>query len=93
MLSANTALPFGGVGASGMGQYSGKASFEIFSHKKSVMCKSLLLDIPQRYPPYSEGDKKFLRVMLYAKPRRLILLLNVFFGSIAMIVALKLLVV
>lgn len=93
VLSTNSALPFGGVGASGTGQYSGKASFEIFSHKKSVMCKSLLLDIPQRYPPYSEGDKKFIRFMLHAKPRRLILLLNVFFGSIAMIVALKLLVI
>ncbi|MFP7479515.1 aldehyde dehydrogenase [Terribacillus saccharophilus] len=30
-------LPFGGVGASGMGAYHGKASFETFSHYKSIL--------------------------------------------------------
>lgn len=45
-------MPFGGVGESGMGGYHGKAGFETFSHKKSIMKKSLLLDIPLRYPPY-----------------------------------------
>ncbi len=89
--ATNNALPFGGVGASGMGQYGGKASFDIFGHKKSVMYKSLFLDIPQRYPPYSEFDKKFIRVAVSTKPRRLIMLLNVFVGSIALLIALKLL--
>lgn len=45
-------LPFGGVGNSGMGQYHGEASFETFSHRKSVLSKSFLLDMRFRYPPY-----------------------------------------
>ncbi|QIB27236.1 aldehyde dehydrogenase [Caloranaerobacter azorensis] len=45
-------LPFGGVGNSGMGNYHGKASFDTFSHKKSVLKKSNLIDISLRYPPY-----------------------------------------
>ncbi|MFR3229519.1 MAG: aldehyde dehydrogenase family protein [Mediterraneibacter gnavus] len=32
----NPMLPFGGVGASGMGQYHGKYSFDTFTHEKSV---------------------------------------------------------
>ena len=49
---ANPHLPFGGVGSSGMGRYHGKASFDIFSSKKSILKKSLILDPPLRYPPY-----------------------------------------
>ena len=45
-------LSFGGVGASGMGAYHGKASFDTFSHGKSIMKKSLLIDIPLRYAPF-----------------------------------------
>ncbi len=45
-------MPFGGVGNSGMGAYHGKAGFDTFTHKKSIMKKSLLLDIPVRYAPY-----------------------------------------
>ncbi|MCL3782686.1 aldehyde dehydrogenase family protein [Prolixibacteraceae bacterium JC049] len=47
----NKNLPFGGVGASGMGAYHGKASFDVFSHYKSVHHK-LNPDLPLRYPPY-----------------------------------------
>ena len=46
---ANDRLPFGGVGASGMGSYHGKASFDTFTHYKGVLKKSNLLDIPLRY--------------------------------------------
>ncbi|KPU27667.1 aldehyde dehydrogenase [Caloranaerobacter sp. TR13] len=56
-------LPFGGVGNSGMGSYHGKASFDNFSHKKSVLKKSNLIDIPLRYPPY-KGKIKLLRKIL-----------------------------
>lgn len=45
-------LPFGGVGNSGIGSYHGKASFDTFSHQKSVLKKSFLLDIKVRYAPY-----------------------------------------
>lgn len=51
---SNPYLPFGGVGYSGMGNYHGKQSFETFSHKKSILDKSVLIDIPLRYPPYKE---------------------------------------
>tara|TARA_R110002051_G_scaffold168769_2_gene239356 strand:+ start:2014 stop:3381 length:1368 start_codon:yes stop_codon:yes gene_type:complete len=49
---ANKKLPFGGVGTSGIGSYHGKASFELFSHSKTIIKKSNWLDIPLRYPPY-----------------------------------------
>jgi len=59
----NPNLPFGGVGASGMGAYHGKASFDTFSHTKSIMKKSLWLDIPFRYPPY-DGKLKWIKKIL-----------------------------
>ena len=37
-LSVET-LPFGGVGASGMGGYHGKHTFDTFSHMKSVLAR------------------------------------------------------
>lgn len=49
---ATSHMPFGGVGNSGMGGYHGKDSFETFSHRKSIMKKSLLVDIPIRYAPF-----------------------------------------
>ena len=55
MQAASNSLPFGGVGNSGMGNYHGAASFDCFSHKRSILKKSTWLDIPLRYPPY--GDK------------------------------------
>ncbi|WP_431655318.1 aldehyde dehydrogenase [Pantanalinema rosaneae] len=45
-------LPFGGVGESGLGSYHGKASFDTFSHQKSVLKRSLWLDLGWRYAPY-----------------------------------------
>jgi acyl-CoA reductase-like NAD-dependent aldehyde dehydrogenase len=48
------ALPFGGIGDSGMGSYHGKAGFDTFSHRKGIMKKSLFPDIPIRYPPYKD---------------------------------------
>lgn len=46
------ALPFGGIGPSGMGNYHGKASFDTFSHKRSMLKKSTAIDIKNRYAPY-----------------------------------------
>ncbi|MEM9482185.1 MAG: aldehyde dehydrogenase [Cyanobacteria bacterium P01_F01_bin.116] len=45
-------LPFGGVGQSGMGSYHGKASFDTFSHYKSVLRKAFWFDLDWRYAPY-----------------------------------------
>ncbi len=49
---ANENIPFGGVGNSGMGHYHGKLSFDAFSHKRSVVTTTTLLDLPFRYMPY-----------------------------------------
>ncbi len=59
---SSTHLPIGGVGDSGMGRYHGKASFDAFTHFKSVMLKPFTLDNPLRYPPYLKLTKfwKFL---------------------------------
>lgn len=46
-------LPFGGVGYSGIGSYHGKASFDTFSHQKSVLKRSFLMDLKLRYAPYN----------------------------------------
>ncbi|MGD1903700.1 MAG: aldehyde dehydrogenase [Geitlerinemataceae cyanobacterium] len=45
-------LPFGGVGNSGMGSYHGKASFNAFSHTKSVLKKATWFNSPLLYAPY-----------------------------------------
>ncbi|TAE55123.1 MAG: aldehyde dehydrogenase family protein [Nostocales cyanobacterium] len=47
-----SSLPFGGVGDSGIGSYHGKASFDTFSHYKSVLKNTFLFDINWRYAPY-----------------------------------------
>lgn len=59
----NHHLPFGGVGNSGMGVYHGKASFDTFSHTKSIMKKPLWLDVPFRYAPY-KGKLKWIKKVL-----------------------------
>ncbi|MDY6938631.1 MAG: aldehyde dehydrogenase [Cyanobacteriota bacterium] len=58
-----TALPFGGVGDSGIGSYHGKYSFDTFSHYKSVLNKGLWLDLDWRYAPY-EGKLDFLKKVI-----------------------------
>lgn len=57
-------LPFGGVGASGMGAYHGKHSFETFSHRKAVMKKPTSIDPPIMYPPYTESKETWIRRLL-----------------------------
>jgi aldehyde dehydrogenase (NAD+) len=57
----NHSLPFGGVGPSGMGAYHGHASFETFSHRKSVLVKRTWLDPWFFYPPYSDAKKRWVR--------------------------------
>jgi aldehyde dehydrogenase (NAD+) len=56
-------LPFGGVGASGMGRYSGWYGFETFSHMKPVMTRSFRFDTPIRYPPYSDTKARLLKLI------------------------------
>lgn len=49
---ASPNLPFGGIGYSGLGSYHGKASFDTFTHYKSILSTPTSLDLPLRYPPY-----------------------------------------
>ncbi|MEM9599924.1 MAG: coniferyl aldehyde dehydrogenase [Pseudomonadota bacterium] len=67
---AQTELPFGGVGPSGMGNYQGEAGFETFSHMKSVfhqstgglrhMIKGKLL--AGLMPPYGDKAEKLAKM-------------------------------
>lgn len=59
---ASNSLYFGGVGESGMGQYHGKASFETFTHQKSIVDKGFSLDIPLRYPPFNNKLNIFKKI-------------------------------
>lgn len=50
-------LPFGGVGASGMGAYHGEDSFKTFSHAKSILKKTVKVEKMVLYPPYKNNVK------------------------------------
>lgn len=50
-------LPFGGVGTSGINSYHGKASFETFTHAKSILKKSTKLSVNLVFPPYKNKAK------------------------------------
>ncbi|GAB6919604.1 aldehyde dehydrogenase family protein [Rhodococcus erythropolis] len=54
-------LPFGGVGASGMGAYHGEWGFQALSHRKAVLAKTLKPDFQVIYPPYTDRAKRILR--------------------------------
>jgi aldehyde dehydrogenase (NAD+) len=51
---ANPHLPFGGIGASGMGACHGKSGFDTFSHFKAVARTPAAIDLPVKYPPYGK---------------------------------------
>lgn len=55
----NPNLPFGGRGASGIGLYHGKYSFDTFSHKKAVMQTPVWFDPAIKYPPFKGKLKLF----------------------------------
>lgn len=58
-------LPFGGVGASGMGRYMGKHGFDTFSQARPLFSKPTWLDtFRMAYPPYSPGKSKLLRRLM-----------------------------
>ncbi len=61
---ANSELPFGGIGNSGMGSYHGKESFNTLSHYKSILKRGLWLDLEIRYPPYSKTKLNLVKKLL-----------------------------
>ncbi|WP_010286704.1 aldehyde dehydrogenase [Kurthia massiliensis] len=56
-------LPFGGVGESGTGNYHGKASFECFTHPKSILKRSSKLATNIMFPPYKKKVKLVKTIM------------------------------
>ena len=63
MQLVSPAMPFGGVGASGIGSYHGHYGFETFSHLKPVLFKSVWGELPLRYPPYREFQQLIARFL------------------------------
>ncbi len=61
---ASSTLPFGGIGESGMGNYHGEYGFKAFSHEKSILKKSLKIDLPLRYYPYTKKKEKLIKKFL-----------------------------
>lgn len=60
--AAVSTLPFGGVGASGVGSYHGKFGFDEFSQLRPVFSKTALVDtLKIAYPPYRKGKEKVVR--------------------------------
>ena len=57
-------LPFGGVGASGMGEYHGRAGFETFSKRKAVFFQSRLNGMKLFRPPYGRRFEALARFLL-----------------------------
>jgi len=60
-------LPFGGVGASGMGSYRGKAGFDTFSHQKpilevrSLLGSNFLKGTKPARPPYGKTAERLIK--------------------------------
>ena len=65
------ALPFGGVGESGVGRYHGIFSLKCFSHEKPVLWRSLRTEPVSQYliyPPYTERKSDIVGKVLVGKP-------------------------
>lgn len=56
-----------GVGGSGFGAWHGDAGFQALTHKKSVCVKATWIDPSAHYPPYTEGNLKTLKLILYSR--------------------------
>lgn len=61
---ANSSIPGGGVGFSGLGKYHGEFGFFSFSHQKAVQLSSITFDSKLRYPPYAKKVSSYLRRFL-----------------------------
>ena len=61
---SNPNLPFGGVGASGIGSYNSKAGFDTFTHYKSILHKTTWLEPKIKYTPFTEFKMRILKFIL-----------------------------
>ena len=60
---ANQNLPFGGIGASGQGNYHGFYGFKAFSHERAVLRQGRIDMLKTVYPPYGAKVQKMLKWM------------------------------
>jgi len=61
---SNPNLPFGGVGASGIGAYHSKAGFNTFTHYKSILHKTSWIEPNIKYSPFTKIKIKILKFIL-----------------------------
>jgi aldehyde dehydrogenase (NAD+) len=58
-------LPFGGVGASGLGNYHGYFGFRAFSHERAVLRRNWGGSLARRlYPPYTDSKINLVKNLL-----------------------------
>ena len=60
---AQDELPFGGVGASGMGEYHGRAGFETFSKRKAVFYQARFNALKLLRPPYGARFEALMKLL------------------------------
>ncbi len=61
--ATNVNLPFGGVGASGMGRYRGIAGFQTFTYARSVTKRYFWKDFFTLNPPYDEALERIRKIL------------------------------
>lgn len=65
--ASSNRMGFGGVQNSGIGAYHGKVGFDAFTHYKSTMKKSTLIETGIRNPPFNETKMRLLKLVMPGK--------------------------
>lgn len=65
--ASSNRMGFGGVQNSGIGAYHGKVGFDAFTHYKSTMKKSTLIETGIRNPPFNEKKMRLLKLVMPGK--------------------------
>ncbi len=65
--ASSNSMGFGGVQNSGIGAYHGKVGFDAFTHYKSTMKKSTLIETGIRNPPFNEKKMRLLKLVMPGK--------------------------
>ena len=68
--AASSYLPFGGVGASGMGNYHGEFGFRTLSHERAVLTQGPFRLLRHAFPPYSATKQRALDFLIRLLARR-----------------------
>ena len=67
----SSAIPFGGVGNSGMGGYHGHYGFRTFTHERAVALHSFNTNVSEFVaPPYTKDKKRMASIYLGAMRAR-----------------------